>query len=67
MATHTIFKKHNLLCQRMTLASANFPMSSRSGEWTLEYTFKWGMTHHGCDIHAYLKEFPYQVFENIVI
>ena len=50
-----------------TLKEVNPEAYARSGEWALEYAFKWGMTHHGCDIHAYLKEFPYQVFENIEI
>lgn len=49
------------------LKDVNPEAYARSGEWALEYAFKWGMTHYECDIHAYLKEFPYQVYESITL
>ena len=49
------------------LKDVNPEAYARSGEWALEYAFKWGMTHYNCDIHAYLKEFPYQVYENVTL
>lgn len=49
------------------LKEVNPEAYAHSGEWALEYAFKWGMTHYECDIHAYLKEFPYQVYENVTL
>lgn len=40
---------------------------AHSGKWVLEYAYKWGKEHYDYNIHAYLKEFPYQVYENIEI
>lgn len=49
------------------LKEVNPEAYARSGEWVLEYAFKWGMSHYGCDIQAYLKEFPYQVYESVTL
>ena len=49
------------------LKDVNPEAYAHSGEWALEYAFKWGMTHYECDIHAYLKEFPYQVYESVTL
>lgn len=49
------------------LKDVNPEAYAHSGEWALEYAFKWGMAHYECDIHAYLKEFPYQVYENVTL
>ena len=49
------------------LKEVNPEAYAHSGECALEYAFKWGMTHYECDIHAYLKEFPYQVYENVTL
>ncbi len=49
------------------LKEVNPEAYAHSAEWALEYAFKWGMTHYECDIHAYLKEFPYQVYENVTL
>lgn len=40
---------------------------AHSGKWVLEYASKWGMDHYDYNIHAYLKEFPHQVYENVEI
>lgn len=40
---------------------------ARSGEWVLEYAYKYGISTYGRDIHPYLKEFPFQVYEAVAI
>lgn len=45
------------------LQAANPEAYAHSGAWALEYAYKEGITRHNCDIHAYLKEFPLQVYD----